>query len=183
MRNPNFDYVDIEGLGKFKVGESREILNLIGYLVLPELLDDRRVVVDTRYPIAFFVMYTSDKRPCLGFRGNREDLLSKYYSDYNELDREDKTIIESNRNSNLNNEMDRVKFVRGLDDDYYPNYDLVGQAVRDTIDNIESEQKLLFVDWGSTKNLLKWPDNDKIMNYLFSSPEDLIEVVEKDILE
>lgn len=99
MRNPNFDYVDIEGLGKFKVGESREILNLIGYLVLPELLDDRRVVVDTRYPIAFFVMYTSDKRPCLGFRGNREDLLSKYYSDYNELDREDKTIIESNRNN------------------------------------------------------------------------------------
>lgn len=87
------------------------------------------------------------------------------------------------RNSNLNNEMDRVKFVRGLDDDYYPNYNLVKQAVRDTIDNIEAEQKLLFVDWGSTKNLLKWPDNDKIMNYLFSSPEDLIEVVEKDILE
>ena len=87
------------------------------------------------------------------------------------------------RNSNLNNEMDRIKFVRGLDDDYYPNYDLVGQAVRDTIDNIEAEQKLLFVDWGSTRNLLKWPDNDKIMNYLFSSPEDLIEVVEKNILE
>lgn len=83
------------------------------------------------------------------------------------------------RNSNLNNEMDRVKFVRGLDDDYYPNYDLVGQAVRDTIDNIEAEQKLLFVDWGSTRNLLKWPDNDKIMNFLFSSPENLIEVVER----
>lgn len=87
------------------------------------------------------------------------------------------------KNSNLNNEMDRVKFVRGLDDDYYPNYDLVGQAVRDTIDNIEAEQKLLFVDWGSTKNLLKWTDNDKIMDFLFSSPENLIEVVEKDILE
>ena len=87
------------------------------------------------------------------------------------------------RNSNFNSEMDRIKFVRGLSDDYYPNYDLVGQAVRDTIDNIEAEQKLLFVDWGSAKNLLKWPDNDKIMNYLFSSPEDLIEVVEKDILE
>lgn len=87
------------------------------------------------------------------------------------------------RNSNFNSEMDRIKFVRGLRDDYYPNYNLVEQAVRDTIDNIEAEQKLLFVDWGSTKNLLKWPDNDKIMNYLFSSPEDLIEVVEKDILE
>lgn len=87
------------------------------------------------------------------------------------------------RNSNFNSEMDRIKFVRGLSDDYYPNYDLVKQAVRDTIDNIEAEQKLLFVDWGSAKNLLKWPDNDKIMNYLFSSPEDLIEVVEKDILE
>lgn len=87
------------------------------------------------------------------------------------------------RNSNFNSEMDRVKFVRGLDNDYYPNYNLVEQAVRDTIDNIEAEQKLLFVNWGSTKNLLKWPDNDKIMNYLFSSPEDLIEVVEKDILE
>lgn len=98
MRNTNFDYVDIEGLGKFKVGESREILNLIGYLVLPVLLDDRRVVVDTRYPIAFFVMYTSDKRPCLGFRGNREDLLSKYYSDYNMLSMTEKAIIESDRN-------------------------------------------------------------------------------------
>ena len=87
------------------------------------------------------------------------------------------------RNSNFNNEMDRVKFVRGLSDDYYPNYNLVEQAVRDTIDNIEAEQKLLFVDWGSTKNLLKWPDNDKIMDFLFSSPENLIEVVEKDILE
>lgn len=87
------------------------------------------------------------------------------------------------RNSNFNSEMDRIKFVRGLSDDYYPNYDLVEQAVRDTIDNIEAEQKLLFVDWGSAKNLLKWPDNDKIMNYLFSSPEDLIEVVKKDILE
>lgn len=91
--------------------------------------------------------------------------------------------LDNIRNSNLNNEMNRVKFVRELDDDYYPNYDLVRQAVRDTIDNIEAEQKLLFVDWGSAKNLLKWPDNDKIMNYLFSSPEDLIEVVEKDILE
>lgn len=87
------------------------------------------------------------------------------------------------RNSNFNSEMDRIKFVRGLSDDYYPNYDLVEQAVRDTIDNIEAEQKLLFVDWGSAKNLLKWPDNDKIMNYLFSSPEDLIGVVRKDILE
>lgn len=87
------------------------------------------------------------------------------------------------RNSNFNSEMDRIKFVRGLSDDYYPNYDLVEQAVRDTIDNIEAEQKLLFVDWGSAKNLLKWPDNDKIMNFIFSSPEDLIEVVEKDILE
>lgn len=87
------------------------------------------------------------------------------------------------RNSNFNSEMDRIKFVRGLSDDYYPNYDLVEQAVRDTIDNIEAEQKLLFVDWGSAKNFLKWPDNDKIMDYLFSSPEDLIEVVEKDILE
>lgn len=97
----------------------------------------------------------------------------------------DLTIYDLNKikNSNLNNEMDRVKFVRGLDDDYYPNYNLVEQAVRDTIDNIDAEQKLLFVDWGSTKNLLKWPDNDKIMDFLFSSPEYLIEVVEKDILE
>lgn len=97
----------------------------------------------------------------------------------------DLTIYDLNkiRNSNFNSEVDRIKFVRGLSDDYYPNYDLVEQAVRDTIDNIEAEQKLLFVDWGSAKNLLKWPDNDKIMNYLFSSPEDLIEVVEKDILE
>lgn len=59
--------------------------------------------------------------------------------------------LDNIRNSNLNNEMNRVKFVRGLSDDYYPNYDLVEQAVRDTIDNIEAEQKLLFVDWGKYK--------------------------------
>lgn len=97
----------------------------------------------------------------------------------------DLTIYDLNkiRNSNFNSEMNRIKFVRGLSDDYYPNNNLVRQAVRDTIDNIEADQKILFVALGGTKNLLKWPDYDKIMDYLFSSPENLIEVVEKDILD
>lgn len=99
MRNPNFDKVDIEGLGKFKVEGGDVILNLIGYLVLPELLDDRRVVVDTKYPIAFFVGYHKEERPYLGFRGNKEDLVGRFYSNYNELSEADKTIIESNRNN------------------------------------------------------------------------------------
>ena len=55
------------------------------------------------------------------------------------------------RNSNFNSEMDRVKFVRGLDDDYYPNYNLVEQAVRDTIDNIEAEQKTIICGLGKYK--------------------------------
>ena len=87
-----------EALGKFKVEGRGVILNLIGYLVLPELLNDHKVIVDTRYTIAFFVGYCKEERPYLGFRGNEEDLISRYYSNYNELSEEDKTIIESNRN-------------------------------------------------------------------------------------
>ena len=56
-----------EALGKFKVEGRGVILNLIGYLVLPELLDDHKVIVDTRYTIAFFVGYCKEERPYLGF--------------------------------------------------------------------------------------------------------------------
>ena len=87
-----------EALGKFKVEGSGVILNLIGYLVLPALRDDHKIVVDNRHTIAFFVGYCKEERPYLGFRGNEEDLVSRYYSNYNELSEEDKTIIESNRN-------------------------------------------------------------------------------------
>lgn len=97
MRNHNFNREKINNLGKFKVEGRGVILSLIGYLVLPELLDDHKVVVDTRYTIAFFVGYCKEERPYLGFRGNEEDLISRYYSNYNELDRKDKAIIESNR--------------------------------------------------------------------------------------
>jgi hypothetical protein len=70
----NFDKVDIEGLGKFKVEEPGKILNLIGYLVLPELQDDHKIVTDNEYPVAFFVGYSKDEKPCLGFRGNIDQL-------------------------------------------------------------------------------------------------------------
>lgn len=141
MRNPNFDYVDIEGLGKFKVGESREILNLIGYLVLPELLDDRRVVVDTRYPIAFFVMYTSDKRPCLGFRDDTEDLVSRYYFNYNMLSMAEKAIIESDRN-----------YVSKKDID-----DFLLKALINSIDNSKRR-----IDWICKK----WPQKEECLEML-----------------
>lgn len=98
MRNPNFDYVDIEGLGKFKVGESREILNLIGYLVLPELLDDREIVVNYEDLIGIFVIYSNGEKPRLGFRDDTEDLVSRYYFNYNMLSMAEKAIIESDRN-------------------------------------------------------------------------------------
>lgn len=94
-----FNKEDIDGLGKFKVEGRGEILNLIGYLVLPALQDDHKIVVENEYPIAFFVAYSSDKKPYLGFRANKEDLVIGYYSDYNKLSMADKNIIDSHRNS------------------------------------------------------------------------------------
>lgn len=92
-----FNKVDIDALGKFKV-ERREILNLIGYLVLPEIQDDHKIIIDNEYPIAFFIGYGNSERPCLGLRANKEDLVSRDYLDYKELGETDKTIIDSNKN-------------------------------------------------------------------------------------
>lgn len=83
------------------------------------------------------------------------------------------------RNSNFNKEMDRIKFVQELDDDYYPNQAIVRDAVKESIDNIIAEQCLLVEDLKTLKCLLKWPIHDKILDYITSKPEDLIEVVKK----
>ena len=90
-----FSKDDVDRLGRFNVNSYRgEILNLIGYLVLPEIQDDRRIIIDNEDLIGFFVIYSFDKKPRLGFR----DLVIEYYLNYNELSKVDKTIIESDRN-------------------------------------------------------------------------------------
>lgn len=93
-----FNKVEKDGLGKFRVEAGGVILNLIGYLVLPEPQGDHKIIINNEYPVAFFVAYSNDERPYLGFRGNKEDLMSRYYSDYNELSEVEKTIIDSNKN-------------------------------------------------------------------------------------
>jgi hypothetical protein len=93
-----FNEEDIDRLGKFKVNSYRgEILNLIGYLVLPTLQDDCRIIIDNEDLIGIFVIYGNDEKPRLGFRDDIVDLLSNYYYDYNILSRADAAIIDSDR--------------------------------------------------------------------------------------
>lgn len=87
------------------------------------------------------------------------------------------------RNSKFNKDLDRTKFVHGLDDDYYPNQAIIEDAVRESIDNIVTEQSILVEELGCPKCFLKWHTYEKLLDYATSPPEDLIEVVRKDILE
>ena len=62
MRNPKFNKDEIDRLGRFNVNSYRgEILNLIGYLVLPAIQDDHRIIIDNEELIGFFVIYSFDK--------------------------------------------------------------------------------------------------------------------------
>lgn len=83
------------------------------------------------------------------------------------------------KNSNFNREMDRIKYVQELDDDYYPNHSIVRDAVKESIDYIEAEQKLLSADLECSKCLLKWPTYKEVESYLNGSPRDYIELVER----
>lgn len=94
-----FSKEDIDGLGKFKVDNYREeIINLIGYLVLPAIRNDRELVVNYEDLIGIFVIYSNGEKPRLGFRDDTEDLVSRYYFNYNMLSMAEKAIIESDRN-------------------------------------------------------------------------------------
>lgn len=94
-----FSKEDIDGLGKFKVDNYREeIINLIGYLVLPAIRNDREIVVNYEDLIGIFVIYSNREKPRLGFRDDTEDLVSRYYFNYNRLSMAEKAIIESDRN-------------------------------------------------------------------------------------
>lgn len=87
------------------------------------------------------------------------------------------------RNSKFNKDLDRTKFVHGLDDDYYPSQAIIEDAVRKSIDNIVAEQSILVEELGCSKCFLKWQTYEKLLDYITSLPKDLIEVVRKDILE
>lgn len=95
-----FSKEDIDRLGKFKVDNFREeIINLIGYLVLPAIRNDRELVVNYEDLIGIFVIYSNREKPRLEFRDDTEDLVSRYYFNYNMLSMADKAIIDSDRNS------------------------------------------------------------------------------------
>ena len=95
-----FSKEDIDRLGKFKVDNYREeIINLIGYLVLPAIRNDCELVVNYEDLIGIFVIYSNREKPRLGFRDDTEDLVSRYYFNYNRLSMADKAIIDSDRNS------------------------------------------------------------------------------------
>lgn len=76
-----------------------------------------------------------------------------------------------------------VKKSFSLDNDYYPNQAIIEDAVRESIDNIVTEQSILVEELGCSKCFLKWQTYEKLLDYATSPPKDLIEVVRKDILE
>lgn len=80
------------------------------------------------------------------------------------------------RNSSYKDEMDRIKVLYELDNNYYPNSELTRRAKKRSVDTIRISQELLL---RNSKKFIKWPDYNKMKNYIDSSPEDLIEVVGK----
>lgn len=76
-----------------------------------------------------------------------------------------------------------VKKNYNLDENFYPARSEIGKGMKCALDQIDHCMSKCIAGLVRFDSDLKWPDNDKIMNYLFSSPEDLIEVVEKDVLE
>lgn len=80
----------------------------------------------------------------------------------------------------------RLKFVLDLDDEFYPNSDIVRIAINESIKEIEESKDKLLLEKDSLK-IDKWPaykeNIRRIEIYISSSPKDFIKVVKKDILE
>ena len=189
-----FNKVDIDTLGKFKVEGNGVILNLIGYLVLPEFQYDHKIIIDNEYPIAFFIGYSNDERPYLGFRANKEDLVSRNYCDYKELGETNKTIIDSNKNHINKKDIEdslQSTLIESINDckteinkvcTKWPQrnkYLKVLKEIEESKDKLLLEKDSLKIDkWPAYKENIR-----RIEIYISSSPKDFIKVVKKDILE
>lgn len=92
-----FNKKDIERLGKFKVNSSnhRELLNLVGYYIPIAIRDNQEIVINKDNLVGIFVVYNELKGPRLAFRNNEEDLVDSNFTDYVNLSRAYKTIINS----------------------------------------------------------------------------------------
>ena len=92
-----FNKKDIERLGKFKVNNSnhRELLNLVGYYIPIAIRDDQEIVINKDNLVGIFVVYDELKGPKLAFMDYEEDLIGNNYTDYINLSRAYKTIINS----------------------------------------------------------------------------------------
>ena len=92
-----FNEKDIERLGKFKVNNSnhRELLNLVGYYIPIAIRDGQGIVIDENNLVGIFVVYDELKGPRLAFIDDEEDITNNNYTDYVNLSRAHKTIINS----------------------------------------------------------------------------------------
>ena len=92
-----FNKKDIERLGKFKVNNSnhRELLNLVGYYIPIAIRDGQGIVIDENNLVGIFVVYDELKGPRLAFIDDEEDITNNNYTDYVNLSRAHKTIINS----------------------------------------------------------------------------------------
>lgn len=90
---------EIERLGKFKVNNSnhRELLNLVGYYISIAIRDDQGIVIEKNNLVEVFVIYDELRGPKLAFMGYEEDLIDNNYTDYVNLSRAHKTIINQYR--------------------------------------------------------------------------------------
>lgn len=92
-----FNEKDIERLGKFKVNNSnhRELLNLVGYYIPIAIRDCQGIVIDKNNLVGIFVVYDELKGSRLEFMYDEEDPIDNNYTDYVNLSRAHKTIINS----------------------------------------------------------------------------------------
>lgn len=98
----------------------------------------------------------------------------------------DKVIV-SYCDSIKKEEVGRLKFVLDLDDEFYPNSDIVRIAINKSIKDIEESKDKLLMEKDSLMVGNKWPTYKegikRIEDYISSSPQSFIKIAKKDILE
>jgi hypothetical protein len=78
------------------------------------------------------------------------------------------------------NELEYIKFVLLLDNEFYPDGDIVRIGLNKSINDIKTIQDKLSVDIDNANiGGLKWPTYKEVESYINGSPRDYIELVEK----
>ena len=84
------------------------------------------------------------------------------------------------RKGKYKNKLEYFKFVLLLDDEFYPDSDIVRIGLNKSISDIKTIQDKISVDIDNANiGCLKWPTYKEVENYIKSSPSNYIELTKK----